>query len=160
MEIQEEQLVQEEGVQDEFHERLVRASFQNGTAFREVQALFYKDTGLGYTRTQSGKFGTILESGVALCPYVLPTSWQMEEACRRIAPHVNVHAPNVYEVYQREHSGEKLGTFIKKVFFDVLDLAVLPREVLPSLEEQVESLKDFVLERAGANLESEPPFAL
>lgn len=159
MEIQEEQLVQEEEIQDEFHERTVRASFQKGTVFREVQALFYKETGLGYTRTQSGKFGTILESGVALCPYVLPTAWQMEEACRRIAPHVNAHAPNVYEFYQREHSGEKLGAFLKQVFFAVFDLGAPPRAVLPPLEEQLEALKDFVLER-DASIEREPPHVL
>jgi hypothetical protein len=87
---------------------------------------------------------------------VLPSRWQIEEACRRIAPHVKARALNVYETYQQEHSGQKLGAFLKQVFFAVFDLGAPPRAVLPPLEEQLESLKDFVLER-DASMEREPP---
>jgi hypothetical protein len=156
MQTQEESQVQGEELQDDFSERMVMGSFKGGTEHREVRAWFYRDTGLGYTQRASGKFGTILENGYTLCSYVLPTSWQMEEACRRIAPQVNVRVPNMSEVYEREHGGEKLGTFLKRVFLEVLDLGGL-KEVLPPPEEHLEMLKDFVLERDGVNTEHIPP---
>lgn len=99
----------------------------------------------------------MLESGFTLCPYVLPTIWQIEEVCRRLAPKVKVRAADIYATYRQEHNGEKLGDFLKKEFLEVLDLGGPSREVLLPPEEHLEALKDFVLERDGVNTEHIPP---
>ena len=148
--IKEEQNKQEEEEYEEFCEQTILLSCHQGTEYRPVVAHMYQNSGLGYRQTSGGNFQMIVESGYTLCRYVLPTRWQIEEACHRLAPCANYRGPadQIFPAYRQEHAGEKLGNVLETVFLEVYGLA-----------EQLEALKDWVLERGDASNDQPPPLA-
>jgi len=158
--IKEEQNKQEEAEQEEFCEQTILLSCHQGTEYRPVVVHMYRDSGLGYCQTAGGHFQMIVGSGYTLSRYVLPTRWQIEEACRRLAPCANYRGPadQIFPAYRQEHNGEKLGKVLETVFLEVYGLAEPSREER-SLDEQLEALKDWVLECGDASNDQPPPLA-
>lgn len=146
----EEHNMQEEEEQEEFCEQTILLSYKQGTEYRQVVAHMYRDSGLGYWQLERGTFQIILESGYTLCPYALPTSWQIEEACRRIAPCANYKMPaaQIFPAYRQEHSGEKLGKVLETVLLEVYALAEL-----------LKVLQDWLLERGDSSDDQLPLLA-
>ncbi|MGH2496536.1 MAG: hypothetical protein ACRDIV_17700 [Ktedonobacteraceae bacterium] len=158
--IKDEHDVQKEEEQEEFHEQAILFSYNQGTEYKPETACMYRDSGLGYLPTAGRKFQIILESGYTLCRYALPTRWQIEEACRRLAPCANYRGPadQIFPTYRREHAGEKLSRVIETIFIEVYTLAQ-PLKEERSQDEHLEAIKDWVLERGDASNDQPPLLA-
>ncbi len=143
---------------DDFVSGTILASFQNGTVHQSVNVFLHKDTGLGYRELRDGTCALLLKDGYLLCRYILPTHWQAQEACQRLACLVNfqVSASQLFSTYAQTHGGEKLGDVIRRIFIEVMELSSLPQPAYSSIEEHLEALKDFVLERGDPEMPIPP----
>ncbi len=154
------QPAQQEEFTEEFFPESILASMHQGTQHKPIVAWLYKDTGLGYRELTDGTYALLLkEEGYLLCRYVLPTYWQAEEACRRLACLVDFRAPTsqLFSNYAQTHD-EKLEAVIKRIFSEVLERSS-PQPTYRSSEEYLEALKDFVLERGDPDAPM-PPIVL
>lgn len=90
-------------------------------------------------------------------PYVFETTWQAEEACRRIAPLVDFRLPadQIALTYRKTHNGDRLKNRLHTIYRQV--------QALPSpqeLEAQADRLRDWVLETGDASNDVAPPLPL
>jgi hypothetical protein len=148
----------QEDLTEEFFPETIMASMHQGTQHEPIVAWLHKDTGLGYRELADGTYALLLkEEGYLLCRYVLPTYWQAEEACRRLASLVDFQVPanQLFSNYAQTHS-EKLGAVIKRVFSEVMEGSSPQPTTYRSIEEHLEALKDFVLERGDPDAPMPP----